>query len=128
MTFDYAEWSAMTDQMPRENVGDALRAVLDRKNYFDSLPALNTAANERAREYHAAVPAEEIDGVPVWSAPVASFAAYPSGYQVHHEGEVWVQVSETVVMGEPGVDPAWVQRPEPESPAGEPAGEVSASE
>lgn len=105
--FDYDAWAEATKKIPRERIADALNAVVARKKAIDAEPEVFAQRNEAATIYHAAAGHEEIDGVVVWVKPIADFAAYPTGFEVTHEGKNWVNVSQDVAVGEPGVDSSW---------------------
>lgn len=114
-TFDLDVWLEQTRRIPAHHIGQCLNAVSARYTAIQEEPQIFAARNETARVYHASVTHDEVVGVPVWSAPIAVFAGWPTGERVHHEGQVWVNVSPDVAMGEPGVDPVWMpETPEPE--------------
>lgn len=103
--FDFDAWAESTKKIPKENIAAALNAVVDRKKAIDLEPAIFAQRNEAATIYHASQGHSE--GVPVWGKPIADFAAYPAGFEVTHDGKSWVNVSQDIATGEPGVDPAW---------------------
>lgn len=103
--FDYTSWADSTKRIPKERIGDALNAVVARKKAIDMEPELFAQRNEAATIYHAAQ--DYPDGAPAWVKPIADFAAYPAGYEVTHKKKNWVNVSQDIASGEPGVDPSW---------------------
>lgn len=103
--FDYTSWEDATKRIPKERIGDALNAVVARKKAIDMEPELFAQRNEAAAIYHDSL--GHADGAPEWVEPIADFAAYPSGYEVTHEGKNWMNVSQDIASGEPGVDPSW---------------------
>lgn len=105
--FNFDAWLAATKKIPKTNIAEALKAVVARKNAIDLEPEIFAQRNETATVYHASSTHGKIDGVVVWVAPIADFAAYPSGFEVMHGGKRWVNVSQDVATGEPGVDEAW---------------------
>lgn len=106
-TFDFDAWLAATKKIPKGNIAEALKAVVARKNAIDLEPEIFAQRNQTATVYHAASNHEKLDGVVVWQAPIADFAAYPSGFEVLHDGKRWVNLSQDIAVGVPGVDPAW---------------------
>lgn len=116
--FNMDAWMEQTSRIPHQHIGDALRAVVDRKKVIDQEPQIRAQENETARQYHQAVAptVKMVDGVPVWVKPVADFAAYPPGTHVHHQGGVWEQVSDRITHEEPGTGPTWAPpAPDPET-------------
>lgn len=103
--FDYDTWEEATKRIPKERIGNALNAVVARKKAIDMEPELFAQRNEAATIYHASQ--GHTDGVPAWVNPIADFAAYPAGYEVKHKRKTWVNVSQDIASGEPGVDPSW---------------------
>lgn len=103
--FDYDTWADATRRIPKQHIAAALNAVVARKKAIDMEPELFAQRNEAATIYHAAQ--EHPDGVPVWVKPIADFAAYPAGFEVTHDGKNWVNISQDIATGEPGVDTAW---------------------
>lgn len=103
--FDYDAWAEATKKIPRERIADALNAVVARKKAIDMEPEIFAQRNEAATIYHAAQ--DHPDGVPAWVAPIADFAAYPTGFEVMHDGKNWMNGSQDIATGEPGVDEAW---------------------
>lgn len=122
--FDLDKWLKQTRCIPAHNIGQCLNAVSARYTAIQGEPQIFAARNETARVYHASVTHDEVEGVTVWSAPIADFAGWPTNERVHHEGQVWVNMSQDVAMGEPGVDPVWMpETPEPEVLEDEPVEE-----
>lgn len=111
--FDFDAWAESTKKIPRENIAAALNAVVDRKKAIDLEPAIFAQRNEAATIYHDSAPHEEHEGVVVWVAPIADFAAYPAGFEVWHLDKKWVNTSQDVATGEPGIDEAWQEITEP---------------
>lgn len=103
--FDYDTWAEATKRIPKAFIGNALNAVVARKKAIDMEPELFAQRNEAATIYHSVQ--GHTDEAPEWVDPIADFAAYPAGYKVTHEGEIWVNVSQDIACGEPGVDPSW---------------------
>lgn len=103
--FDYDSWADATKRIPKERIGDALNAVVARKKAIDMEPELFAQRNEAATIYHDAQ--GHSDGTSAWVEPIADFAAYPTGYEVTHKKKTWVNVSQDIASGEPGVDPSW---------------------
>lgn len=112
--FDFDSWLTDTKKIPKEHIAAALNAVVDRKKAIDLEPAIFAQRNEAATIYHSAAPHDEVDGLAVWQAPIADFAAYPTGYEVTHQDKRWVNISQDVATGEPGSDEAWQEVVEPE--------------
>lgn len=115
--FDFDAWAEATKKIPKEHIAAALNAVVDRKKAIDLEPQVFAQRNEAATIYHSAAPHEEHDGVIVWVEPIANFAAYPTGFEVWHLDKKWVNVSQDVATGEPGVDPAWQEVVQEEVPS-----------
>ena len=103
--FDYDAWADATKRIPKDQISNALNAVVARKKAIDLEPELFAQRNETATIYHASQ--GHSDSVPAWVKPIADFAAYPAGFEVTHLGKKWVNTSQDVATGEPGVDPAW---------------------
>lgn len=114
MVFGLYSWLEDTKQIPKEHIAECLRAVSARYTAIQEEPKIFAARNDTARTYHASITHDLVDGVPVWVAPIADFAGWPTGTEVHHQDQVWVNTHGDVAMGEPGVDPVWQPRPEPE--------------
>lgn len=114
MVFGLYSWLKDTKQIPKDHIAECLRAVSARYTAIQEEPKIFAARNDTARTYHASITHDLIDGVPVWTRPIADFAGWPTGTEVHHADQVWVNVHDDVAMGEPGVDPVWQPRPEPE--------------
>ena len=116
--FDLENWLEQTRRIPAHHIGQCLNAVSARYTAIQEEPQIFASRNETARVYHASVTHDLVDGVPVWSQPIAAFAGWPTEGRVHHEGQVWVNTSADVAMGEPGVDPVWQSETptEPEVP------------
>lgn len=110
--FDYPSWEDATKRIPKERISDALNAVVARKRAIDMEPELFAQRNEAAAIYHNAQ--DYPDGVPAWVEPIADFAAYPAGYKVTHEGKTWMNISQDIALGEPGVDSSWQEVSEEE--------------
>lgn len=115
--FDYDTWEEATKRIPKERIGNALNAVVARKKAIDMEPELFAQRNEAATIYHASQ--GHTDGVPAWVNPIADFAAYPAGFEVTHDGKSWVNVSQDIATGEPGVDSAWQEAVQEEVAADE---------
>lgn len=103
--FDYTSWADATKEIPKERIGDALNAVVARKKAIDMEPELFAQRNQAATIYHNSL--GNPDGANEWVDPIADFAAYPAGYEVTHKKKNWVNVSQDIACGEPGVDPSW---------------------
>lgn len=103
--FDYASWADATERIPKERISDALNAVVARKKAIDMEPEIFARRNEAAAIYHDSL--GHSDGATEWVEPIADFAAYPAGHEVTHKGKIWVNVSQDIACGEPGVDPSW---------------------
>lgn len=103
--FDYTSWADATKRIPKEHIGNALNAVVARKKAIDMEPELFAQRNEAATIYHGAQ--DHPEGATEWVKPIADFAAYPTGYEVTHKKKTWVNVSQDIACGEPGVDPSW---------------------
>lgn len=114
--FDLENWLEQTRRIPAHNIGQCLNAVSARYTAIQEEPQIFAARNDTARTYHASIAHDLVDGVPVWVRPIADFAGWPTGTEVHHADQVWVNLSPDVAMGEPGVDPVWMQ----ETPEQEP--------
>lgn len=113
MVFDLESWLEETRRIPKDHIAECLRAVSARYTAIQEEPRIFAARNDTARTYHASITHDLVDGVPVWTRPIADFAGWPTGTEVHHQDQVWVNVHGDVAMGEPGVDPVWQPRPEP---------------
>lgn len=114
MVFGLYSWLEDTRRIPKEHIAECLRAVSARYTAIQDEPRIFAARNDTARTYHASTTHDLIDDVPVWTAPIADFAGWPTGTEVHHQDQVWTNTSDDVAMGEPGVDPVWQPHPEPE--------------
>ena len=107
--FDLETWLEQTRRIPAHHIGQCLNAVSARYTAIQEEPQIFAARNETARVYHASVTHDAVGGVPVWVSPIAAFAGWPTEGRVHHADQVWVNTSADVAMGEPGVDPVWMQ-------------------
>lgn len=107
--FDYETWVSMTQNIPKDRMADALRAVVERHRYFEREPEILAQEIQAATLWHERLDAQaNADGPQPWVQPTDKFDAYPPDWRVLHGGGEWVAVSDRVVCGEPGVASEWV--------------------
>lgn len=115
--FDYETWLSMTQEIPKDRMADALRAVVDRHRYFEREPEILAQEIQAATLWHERLDTQaDADGPHPWVQPTGKFDSYPPNWRVLHGGEEWVAVSDRVVCGEPGVASEWVPAQDVDAP------------
>jgi len=77
---------------------------------------VDEAQNQAAAAYHAAA-GQDLEKGAEWVRPVSTFDAYPAGAKVPLGHLLWKNTGSGIAIGEPSVDPAWMNiTPEEESP------------
>lgn len=120
MSFDLEAFREQIRKEPHDPLHRQIRSVLSEvRAEQEAQPLVDASQNEAAAAWHEAAGHDLQNGVK-WVEPISTFDAYPAGAVVTHNGKTWQNTGTGIATGEPGVDPVWEARPEPE-PVDDPA-------
>lgn len=125
MTFDLEEFKTQIRGLASNPLHRLIRdALREEQSLQQAEDHLHAAENQASTLFHESQGTDLQDGTCVWVVPPNAFMGFPPGSRVTHGGRLWENITAQSLVGEPGVDPGWMDTTPPEDTPAEVGKEV----